>query len=551
MLKRQALYILLIISLVIPGSQEAWAQKAFAIIQRDTIVEAGTEITLCIDSSRAYSNFIFSAQDPSTGKWCIWRKSLVTRKYTPVFNDVYNRLHVRVSADGKEMIYVRYRSPAENAMRKGMLDTAWICRGATNGLKEDVLFTVPQYNKNAIYDLDWSADKKRILFAAGNDQYPNMTKDGDIFEYNIETGDIVNRTNNWELWSNHCRYSPDGREFAYSHYANFVASIPTDIFIQHPDGMNQQITSAMQHINSMPFCTLTDFTGERVIYRRGQYYDNAVFEKGHEGEKLISKLQGFGGIVLDDRLYAATDLENNIVLFTVDGKIGSTRVSAIRNFAVDNNYNYDNNLNTHLNWLGKIWAKTNWSTGDTGFSIRVRPTTNTTYRCSVQDGDTIRTSQVKVNVTTSTKPIISKKCLTLYCSGFTDYQWQLNGQAITGATDSSFTPETGGNYTVTGRKKGDAVVSSGEMQISSVEAASLSGLHNRVQILPDPTSSIVKIVSPSPINMSVINEQGRIVTQQNNAKEFDMSALPDGSYSIMLYDDDCLKLKTRKIVLRK
>ncbi len=436
-------------------------------------------------------------------------------------------------------------------MRNATLDTAWICRGATNGNHEEILFPVPQFNKNAIYDLDWTADKQRILFAIGNDQFPNITRDGDIFEYNIKTNTITNRTNNWELWSNHCTYAPDGREFAYSHYANFTTALPTDIFTQRNDGNNQQITHTQQHINTYPFCTLTDFTGDKVIYRRGQYYDNSLFEKGAGSEQQIFNVQGFGGIHLNDQLFAATDLANSIYIFTRTATVGSIHIAGIKDFAVDNGYNFDNNLNTRLNWLGKQKVKIVWSTGDTTFAIKVHPTANTTYYCTITDNGKQYKDTIKVKITTSEKPVITKKCFSLTTSTYRSYQWLLNRKPISGATDSAYTPEAGGAYSVVVKNSAGSELTSYETNISSVEADSLNALNNKVQLLPDPNTSVVKIDAPFPVNMAVINAQGKIVEQQKDARTIDMSELPGGSYTILLYDNNCLKLKTRKMIMRR
>ncbi len=450
------------------------------------------------------------------------------------------------------MVYVRYLPQREGAMHLATLDTAWVCKGATNGNHEDVLFPVPQFSKNAVYDLDWSPDKQRILFACGNDQFPNLTRDGDIFEYNLKSGAITNRTNNWELWSNHCAYSPDGREFAYSHYANFVSALPTDIFIQHTDGNNQQVTYQQQHPGSYPFCTLTGFTGSKVLYRRGLFYDNSLFEKGADGEQRIFNVPGFGGIALDGRLYAATGLDNSIYLFTRDATMGSIRVAGINDFAVDNDYNVGNNLNTHLNWLGRQRVKIKWSTGDTTFAISVRPGRTTTYYCTVTDNNKQYTDTIKVKVVAANRPVITKTCFTLtapHSSG--GYQWLLDGAPIAGATDSTYTPEAGGNYSVSLKNAKGVATLSQPISVTASEADSLNALNSKIQILPDPSSSIVRIVSPTAVNVSVINEQGKIMLQKKGTTEISMGNLPDGKYSIMLYDDNCLKLKTRKIILQR
>ena len=473
-------------------SAKSFAQKPYALMQSDTTIGMDESIRLCVDSARAYSNFMFAAKNPATNLWVIWRKSLATHKYTPVFTDQYNRLHVVASADHTQMIYVRYKTPDEDAMRNATLDSAWICRGSTNGTREEVIFQVPEFHKNAVYDLDWSRDKEHILLACGNDQYPNLTRDGDIFEYELKTGTITNRTHNWELWSNHCAYAPDGKTIAYSHYANFTSAIPTDIFIQQADGTNRQITNTQQYTNTFPYCTLTGFTGDKVIYRRGQYYDNSLFEKGMDGEQQLTKIQGFGGIHLDDSLYAATDLKSNIYLFTHTATLGNIHIAGINNFAVDNAYNVDNNLNTHLCWLGKQNVKVRWSTGDTTFSIVAHPATATTYYCTVTDNNRQYTDSIHINVIAHT------------------------------ATD-----------------------------LTAAETDSLNKVNNQIQILPDPTSSIVHILSPKPVNLSVWNEQGNTLLQKKDAHEIDMSTFTDGNYLIILTDENGIKLKIRKIVLRR
>ena len=275
------------------------AQAPFHILQNDTIISAGTSITLSIDTTRVFSNFIFSARNPETNRWTIWRKTITSHKYEPLFSDKYNRCHVKVSDDKKEMVYVRYKPSLPGAMHSATMDSAWVCRGATNGTHEAVLFVVPQFAKNAIYDLDWSEDKSKIIFALGNDAYPNLTRDGDIFEYSLLTGQTENRTKNWELWSKFCRYLKHGLGFAYTHYSSFWYSNPSDIFIMDAFGKNEQETNSAFHTGDEQFCTITCAAISGLIYRRGGEDNNKLYLKDDAGEHLLSSFSGKGGIELD------------------------------------------------------------------------------------------------------------------------------------------------------------------------------------------------------------------------------------------------------------
>ena len=525
----------------------AYGQASYAILQHDTTIEKGGGLNLAIDSVKAFSNFIFSAMNPKTTRWTIWKKNSGSGRYEPLFDDAYSRMNVAVAADRTEIAYVRYKPPLQGAMYNTILDSAWVCKSRIDGSGETILFQVAAFNKNAIYDLDWSADKERILYAYGNDQYPNLTRDGDIFEYNLKTGVTVNLTNNWELWSRYCRYAPDGRKFAYSHYANFWFALPTDIFIREKDGNPRQTTNSTQFTGEDQYCTLTDFTVDAVIYRRGLYNKNKLYRKAGMDEQLLFTIAGFGGIQLGQNLYAATDLSNHIYVFTGSTIVGMIQVSAINSFAKDNAYNFAMDCNTRLNWLGRQRVSVKWSTGDTTFTINVQPTRTTTFYCTISANDITYRDTVIVKVR-GAKPLITKTCLTLGTSKYKNYQWLLNNAPITGATDSAFTPEGAGTFAVAVTDKKNNRLVSNPVIISETEADSVKMLNEQILITPDPSTSTIQITAPFPVNMVIVNDRGKIVEKREDVHETSMNNLPDGIYNILLYDNYCLKLKTRRIV---
>lgn len=540
----QKLFLIVILWLV---ASLARAQGAYEILQHDTVVAAGSNLTFCIDSTKAYSNFIFSARDPKSNRWTIWARNSSSGKYEPVFTDGYNRMNVVVSADRKEMLYLKYRTQREGAMYYSTLDTAWVCRNNIKGNNEQIVFIVPQFNKNAVYDLDWSKDKKRILYSYGNDQYPSLTRDGDVFEYNIDSKFATNLTNDWQLWSKNCRYAPGSYDFAYSHFANFFDALPTDIFIQSSLAGRQEVTNSIHHDKNYKYCTLTDFYGDYVIYRRGLYFDNKLYRKIKNEEEVLFSTPGYGGIQLDNDLFAATDFYNNIYLFTAKGTIGTIKVSGIKSFAKDHSYNFALDCNTRLNWMGKQSVKVKWSTGDTTYTIHVTPKQNTTYYCTVTANGYEYTDSVRVKAG-GPSPAITRNCLTLSTGQYKTYQWLQNGNVIQGARDSVYTPESGGTFAVTVTDKKDRQATSPDFFISNTQADSIKNLNNQVQINADPSTATLLIKAPFIVNMVIVDAAGKIVDRANEIHQINMNNLPDGVYKILLYNNNCLQLKSRKVV---
>ncbi len=530
-----------LLALWLPG----YGQRAFRILQRDTTVTGGTVLRLCIDSTRLFSNFIFCAQNPESARWTIWRKG-GSGKYEPVFKDGYDRMNVVLSADKRSLLYVRYRPQRQGAMYYSAMDTAWVCTSTVDGRNESVVFRVPEFNKNAVYDLDWSTDKTRILYAWGNDQYPSLTRDGDIFEYNTVTKTTVNLTNEWQLWSKNCRYAANDRDIAYAHFANFWDPLPTDVFTLRVGHPRQQLTNSTNHMKNYKYCTLTDFDGTTALYRRGLYFDNKLYRK-KDAEELLFSVPGYGGVQLEHDVFAAMDFYNNIYLFTSKATMGSIKVSAVKTFAKDHAYNYALDCNNRLNWMGRQGAVIAWSTGEHTTTITTTVRKTNTYYCTVDMGGVTYADSITVTVA-APKPVITKKCLTLSVSHYQGYQWLLDGKPIVGATDSAYTPDKPGTYAVSVTDKKGSVVVSEEVVIDERETAAASEQNGQVSITADPANNSLVLSAPFALHVLITDDKGVVIKQQHNARVVSLTDLPDGNYNMVLYNDACVKLRTRRLV---
>ena len=321
----------------------------------------GTLLSANADTLDLYNNFIFSANNNATQRWTIWKKN-DTGIYAPLFNDIYNRTTVVVSQDKAEMIYVKYRPilGSQPPMWSSTLDSAWICRNNIAGTNERILLLVPDFKRDAIYDMDWSSDKTQILFTKGNDRYPNaMTRDGDVFLYNTTNSALTNLTNNWDLWERTAKFLKDNDYIYYGQCPNGWFGWPVDIHKKFlPTGSPSKITSATGYSNWDQEVFITGVMNDgSVIYRRNGNY-KLYKKKDSNAEALLLNMRGCGGIEIGSDFFAATTFSDTIVLFKQSSVLKNFKISQISSFNRDHGYSYNHVSIVDLQWLGKLCAKT-------------------------------------------------------------------------------------------------------------------------------------------------------------------------------------------------
>ncbi len=524
-----------------------YAQGSFKINSHDTTIFAGDKLTLSIDTDKLYSNFVFSARNPESEKWTIWAKN-VSNKYLPLFNDQYNRTHVKVVVEKQQIFYVKYKTPAPGAMKRMALDSAWVCRSNLNGSAEYVLFIVPDFRKNAIYDLDVNLAGDKILYATGNDRFPDFTRDGDVFEYDLEAGTHTNLTNNWAIWSKYCRYTNEAGAFVFSHFTNFWYSNPTNIFLGHSGQPARQLTHNLGYTGANQFCTVTGFFNGNVLYRRGDVDKSSLFFKKIGGDEvLVAPFSGFGGIYLENGTYACTDTANGITLIRDKKVIKRFAVNEIESFITDNEYNYGGGVAADLNWSGKLTADVSWSTGAKQSAIIVAPNVSTTYKVKVVfNGKEYNDS---VNVKVNQARAIRWKCMELVAPKGSRYQWVKDGQNIINANDSVFTPSHAGTYKVRVGTGSAEEFESSVLIISQKYFDSLSEASSKYTVKTDIANNRVLLPSDFDGAWSVVNQSGAIVLKGRNSTSINLPDYLSGTYTVLLSDEKCSIQVAHRIVI--
>ena len=155
--------------------------------------------------------------------------------------------------------------------------------------------------------------------------------------------------------------------------------------------------------------------------------------------------------------------------------------------------------------------------GETGTSIEITEAGLYSVGVIFNGNCVIETSEVEATFNTAMTPIISETLGLLITNNATSFQWYLNGTAIPGATEQSFTPLETGDYTV------ETVDENGCTGISLIESIVISGIHDTesgiVQILPNPFTDKLELrltTDASTAAWRIYDVTGKNVAQAQN-----------------------------------
>ena len=69
-----------------------------------------------------------------------------------------------------------------------------------------------------------------------------------------------------------------------------------------------------------------------------------------------------------------------------------------------------------------------------------------------------------------------------------------------------------------------------------------------IRLYPNPVTSTIHIDAAEVVNVRIFSPDGKMVIEQQNATEVNVSSLSDGMYIIMVYSQDDVLLKTDKFM---
>lgn len=134
---------------------------------------------------------------------------------------------------------------------------------------------------------------------------------------------------------------------------------------------------------------------------------------------------------------------------------------------------------------------------------------------------------------------------------FSTYQWNYNNQPISGATSQSYTATQSGTYTVTVTDANGCTGTSAMQQVSLPNSIHTFFGNDAVFIFPNPAEANVYIKAPVKVWATITGLDGRMVLQQHNVQNIDVSNLIPGIYVIRLYDDSGNTVKIEKLIIAK
>jgi hypothetical protein len=134
----------------------------------------------------------------------------------------------------------------------------------------------------------------------------------------------------------------------------------------------------------------------------------------------------------------------------------------------------------------------------------------------------------------------------LYTSSFLTYQWFLNWVPIPGATTSLIHETANGVYHVVVTDVNGCTDTSGQYSVVVVSGVNTVINAGDIKIYPNPATSVLHIDAPVKVNVSILSVDGKVLIEQKDASDINISSLANGMYMIMVYDENKLLLKTTK-----
>lgn len=131
---------------------------------------------------------------------------------------------------------------------------------------------------------------------------------------------------------------------------------------------------------------------------------------------------------------------------------------------------------------------------------------------------------------------------------FTAYQWNYQGQAISGATSPVYTAANSGYYSVTVTDSFGCTSTSDSVSATVTAIKSPELLANLIQWFPNPASSELTISAPVTVETFIYNMEGRLVLPVQRSKTIDLRSIAEGIYMLRVTDNKGYTLKTGQFI---
>ncbi len=148
------------------------------------------------------------------------------------------------------------------------------------------------------------------------------------------------------------------------------------------------------------------------------------------------------------------------------------------------------------------------------------------------------------------KPVINVDSFTLGVTGtYATYQWLFGDELIEGAKEGTYTVTENGSYRVIVTDEHGCIDTSDIYIVKNVSINDAGyGLHNNINIYPNPAHERVYIQSPVKVNVRVTDMAGRVMGEWFNATSIPVGTLTQGMYLLNITDEKGAQLKMEKLV---
>ncbi len=176
------------------------------------------------------------------------------------------------------------------------------------------------------------------------------------------------------------------------------------------------------------------------------------------------------------------------------------------------------------------------------------------FRCMVQTAVTKYSFPDTLTVNAIPAPVVTLvnnyNQLTTTTTG-ASYQWYLNGQPISGATNQSYTATANGTYTVKVTAAGGCSGTSAGKVLTNVAVRDVTGELANVSIYPNPAGDFVVITSSKILEVTILDMTGRLLIPAHKTARVDLSGLANGNYLIKLKDTESGAEDVKKLMIKR